>query len=820
MIAKISGILPFTKQKSYLWTPNLSTMANQDITPEQANKQRLIELLESVDRPGNYCVGGSLPVFMPQIILENVGTLSFPVPQVQIDALVEMAEQAPYGKGTKTLTDTSVRDCWQIDASQIRVTGKAWADSFKEITNLVSEGLGLNQGQLGAKLYKLLVYKEGGFFAAHRDTEKVPGMVATLSLSLPTPGEGGELSIRHGDQETVFNMNAEEPSELSYAAFYADCLHEARPVTKGHRISLIYNLFVQSGEQWSSAPDYSELVGKVKECLADWVDSGTTEKIVWVLDHSYSEEGLSFGTLKGTDAAVAQVLAEAAGQVDCDMHAAILHIQETGDPEIDYDGSYWGDTTVGSTIEELHDRTEHLENWVAHDDSRPPFGNISVREGELIPIDSTDDLDPDEERIEGYMGNAGPTLELIYRLGSLVVWPKSNTLNIVARGGLRHAVSWVATQCDKASGTEMQRMLSKLTNMWPESRSFYNDHNRPVMLQILGTTGSADLAADFLNQTVLIHYDGSENEQLAKLMPVVGPESAEEFLPKLIEQHLIKYPKEVLSLLARITETLGQAEPAWHKMMQGPAKFALSSLRPLLENVTEIVTRVHYDDVRGNNECGISKAYNDNPLDSTIIRSIFSLTWHLNLTQESVETATTIANFPKAATPDRMVPEALVDLSKIERVRSTEAYRLLWRQSVDFLLQRSSAPPEAPVNWIIDADIPCTCELCTDLQEFCLNPDRRTKSFKVAKASRRIIHKTIQVLGLNMDHVTERKGSPYTLHCTKNRDGHKQRLIEYSEDVKHIERLLTLTPENATGNAEVRRIKRLEAAKRTFQNSR
>ena len=75
----------------------------------------LSDLLQSVDRPGDYCVGGKLYVPMPRITLDRVGTLSFPVPQVQIDALIDVAERAPCGIGTKALMDSTIHDdCWQM----------------------------------------------------------------------------------------------------------------------------------------------------------------------------------------------------------------------------------------------------------------------------------------------------------------------------------------------------------------------------------------------------------------------------------------------------------------------------------------------------------------------------------------------------------------------------------------------------------------------------------------------------------------------------------------------------------------------------------
>ncbi len=793
-------------------------MDNQDFDYRHING-RLVDLLRSVDRPGDYCVGGRLYEPMPHVTLNGVETLSFPVPQAQIDALIDMAERAPYGKGTTTLMDTAVRDCWQIDADQIHVTGRTWPSTFEKIMNLVSKGLGFDKEQLGAKMYKLLVYREGGFFATHRDTEKVPGMIATLSLSLPTPGEGGELAIRHGDQETVFNMSAREPSELSYAAFYSDCLHEARPVTKGHRISLVYNLFIRSGKKWTGAPDYTELTDKVKACLADWKDHGKTDKIVWLLDHSYTEDGLSFDTLKGTDAAVARVLGEAAENAKCDMHAAVLYIRETGDPEVDYDSGWGDEPIVGSTIAELHEREEHLENWVARDGSHLPFGKLSIADGELIPLDALEDVDPDEEEFEDYMGNYGPTLDLIYRLAALVVWPKAKTLEIVASGGIKNAVSWVATQHDKVSDAEMRRLLSKIADRWPTRKREYHDNNLPEMLRLLGTTGNADIATDFLDRIVVNHYDGSENASLVGLLPVVGPETAREFLSSLIKKCMPEHPKEILSLLTLIAQNLVQAELVWRDMLREMVQSAVLNLRAVLEYSSKTFSREGYRRLLGGKIVyGDAEVVEREHLDSAATYSLFALTLHLELEQESVHAATTIADFPKIVTPDRMLPQTLAGLHKIEHVNRTQAYRLLWRQSTDFLLRRSSTPPDEPTNWIINAEIeiPHTDELASELQAFCLSPDVRVKRFKVAKDFRKYIHKMIEELRLDIDHETERKGSPYTLVCVKNRASYKRRLNEYAEDVHYIGRLLTLVPQDETEEAE--RVKRLEAAKAAFRS--
>ena len=125
----------------------------------------------------------------------GAGTLSFPITAQQAHTLAAAAEPAPYGRGEHTLVDPSVRACRQIDAARLRVAGGAWRDTLEQIVVRAATGLGCPPERTCAHLYKLLIYERGGFFAAHRDTEKEDGMVATLVLSLPVAGAGGELII-------------------------------------------------------------------------------------------------------------------------------------------------------------------------------------------------------------------------------------------------------------------------------------------------------------------------------------------------------------------------------------------------------------------------------------------------------------------------------------------------------------------------------------------------------------------------------------------------------------------------------------------------
>jgi len=740
--------------------------------------------------------------FMPQIEVDGVGQLSFPITKPHIDLLIHSAERAPFGKGTNTVIDTSVRDCWQIDGSLVHLTGKAWSESFQKIMKEVSEGLGLDDDQLHADIYKLLVYQKGGFFSAHRDTEKVDRMIGTLSLSLPTAGDGGELVVVHGGKETIYDMNVEEPSEIAYAAFYSDCIHEVRPVTEGHRVSLIFNLFLTSENAWIGAPNHDTLSEKIQRFLTEWKDHGQTDKLVWLLDHSYSTAGFSFDTLKGIDATVAQVLAKATKNSDCSLHGAVLHIEESGEPEYD-EYSYWEDTTAEDfSMMELYDRREYLGDWISQDGTRPPLGEIPIHQNELLPPNALDDAEPDEKVLEDYTGNSGPTLEQFYHFAALVVWSKDKTVHIISKAGINQALSWVSSQFGEVTDEEFHQLLSHLSQHWPETTQSYSQHHRAKMVALMNASGSFNLAKDFLGRIVLHQYDTSENQALAQLLPQLNPEFLRAFLPQLVDNSMGGYPTEVISLLAMMYENLGEINRTWKELMQKALRLLVSHLNRIMQSDTEVSS--------------VKEPYlhrNRLAWDSHSIQELFFLTHRLELSDESIQVGKTIANSPKLVTPDRVVPKALQSLCDLDEEHQTMGYyELLWQHSANFLLQRSSMPPSEPENWVIDVSISANDPISENLKQFCLDPTAQIIQFRVNQSLRTQIRGIIKKLNLDIDYHTMKQGLPYTLVCTKNRNSFKRRLEEYSDDLKYINILLRVQPPSEPAGENSSLIEDLESA--------
>ena len=92
-------------------------------------------------------------------------------------------------------------------------------------------------------------------------------MFATLVVCLPSRHTGGMLVVRHEDQTKKIDFGGEQSEfETQYAAFYADCQHEVKPVTAGYRICLVYNL-AQAGTKQPTAPQHAPAIARAAQLL-------------------------------------------------------------------------------------------------------------------------------------------------------------------------------------------------------------------------------------------------------------------------------------------------------------------------------------------------------------------------------------------------------------------------------------------------------------------------------------------------------------------------------------------------------------------------
>ena len=217
---------------------------------------KLSEALSQIDRPGSFCVSGSVPAVLPGLEVEGLGPIGLPLTAKAAKELKKHCHQAPYGKGEKTLVDTSVRRVWRMEPDHFSLKNPEWQRFIEATVKKVQEELGLEKQKLEAHLYDLLLYEKGSFFLPHRDGEKLDRMVATLVIVLPSTYQGGEIVVRHeGQERTIDFANVENALFFNhFAAFYADCEHEIRPVREGYRLCLVYNLTLAKSKKIHQGP--------------------------------------------------------------------------------------------------------------------------------------------------------------------------------------------------------------------------------------------------------------------------------------------------------------------------------------------------------------------------------------------------------------------------------------------------------------------------------------------------------------------------------------------------------------------------------------
>ena len=267
-----------------------------------------------------------------------MGSIGLPVSAAQAKELRLVARPAKYGHGADTVLDRRVRDTWEVPKSRVTIDKRRWNQTLAPMLDTIRADLGLpDTTRLRAELHSMLVYEPGQFFAGHQDSEKSDDMIASLVVMLPSNSTGGDLVVEHRGHSDRYQGSA---SSLVFVAFYSDTRHEVLPVERGYRVVLTYNLMLTGDTTGiGSDPDLAVAAAALLEqhfrqapeprWRGDRLAAEPPDRLVFLLDHHYTERGLTWAHLKGIDAARATVIAEAAALAGCDLGLAHAQIQET-----------------------------------------------------------------------------------------------------------------------------------------------------------------------------------------------------------------------------------------------------------------------------------------------------------------------------------------------------------------------------------------------------------------------------------------------------------------------------------------------------------
>ncbi len=744
------------------------------VTPMPPLAEALADLLRTVDRPGSFYAAGTAELLPPSLEVEGVGPVALPLLPAQAGQLIEAAEPAPFGRGQDTVVNPAVRRCWQVGPGQVRIGGRHWARTLDGIVARAADGLGVT-GSVTAEFHKLLLYGEGGFFVGHRDTEKAPGMFATLVVVLPSVHSGGDLVVRHAGEEVRLGLRCDDPAEVAFAAFYADCVHEVLPVTQGFRLTLVYNL-IRPGGRAPEPPDHRAEQARAAALLRGWDDDGPV-KLVLPLEHAYTPAELGFPALKGADAAVAGVLAAAVPQARCDLHLALLTVEESGPAE--HTGGYgWrrgGDDEDSFEVVEVSNRDVALSGWRSLDGGAPAIGPVPVNEEELSPPGACDDLVPDEQSFREATGNEGASFERTYRRAALVLWPSGRLPAVLAQAGLSVTLPyledlarrWAAAGGNRASPLrgEAHSLAAEMLAAWPAHHPWTAGGaggtaatSTARMLAALSLLGDDDLIRQVLADVVA--SGGHDPRDAGAILDALGrlplPDRAA-LVGRIVQGTAGTAFAACAGLLAQAaawwgpTGLHGAAAALVEAMPGDPARAAPA---PSWQRPAPVAPRAVLDLLAGLGRVGPALAG-----------------W----------AAAHMLAWPGTYGMDAVLVPAARELSAGAPGAGT-----LRAACLAHLRARAAEPLAPPADWRRDSALPCRCPRCAELARFLDDPEQRLWVLKAAEPDRSHVEGTIRTAGCDLDTATDRRGRPYSLVCTKTAASYERRARQRRQDLADL----------------------------------
>ncbi|MDB5309914.1 MAG: hypothetical protein JWO38_4116 [Gemmataceae bacterium] len=775
--------------------------------------RQLGQVLQKIDRPGSFSVSGSAPALLPGLVVKGLGPIGLPFTAAQAAKLKKQCEQAPYGKGEKTLVDTSVRRVWRLKPDRFSLTNPEWEQFLRQAVDVVQQELGLEKQKLVSHLYDLLLYEKGSFFLPHRDGEKLDRMVATLVIVLPSSFRGGELVVRHDGQEKVIDFGGGEDDafRIHFAAFYADCEHEVRPLQAGHRLCLVYNLTLAKAKKPLPAPRYSEAVEQCRKILADWATGPADEtdrKLVVTLEHQYTADGLTWDVLKGVDRAKARVLLEAAGRADCQAHLALLTFHESGsavEPDNGYGGygsrydrrRRWDDEDEEDEdeeeggeyeMEEVFDSDLSADHWVDGEGKLTPIGMLGVEENEILNPDWFKKVVPEEE-FEGYTGNAGMTLDRWYRRAAIALWPNKRHFAILCEAGSESAVQalglmvkrWKKAAKKDADSlrTECITFATTIIAGWKD-RAYAGYDPRPEPCPLMPSLEGLDdpgLIKAYLTGVVARDASVEPGKSLVRVCQKHGWETFRPELETLFKSTTSETIDRTVRLLEQFCLVKARKKEEWLGLCTALAQAAVRALEEI-----DQATPAH--DYRAKE---LAKA----ELLAGLTRSLLA-TDQLDLLSRLVShILARPARFPLTDTHVAALTRLGPWLGK--HLKKPSPALTQWLAACCEQLEALTArTPQPPTDFRRSAEVSCKCKECAELKRFLTDPHEQVHRFRVREDLRRHLQDRARQHHCDLDFRTEETSRPYALVCTKNTASYQAKLKTFHEDQKHLAALRSI----------------------------
>lgn len=143
----------------------------EELTNEEL-RDNIKVALDDIRSTGDFSAFYSLPHFVDPHLCVGGDNLPVRLPLQQEDAakIIAASSLAPFGMGSETVVDRTVRNTWEIDTSRIHMRNGPYFNDMvvRSALSSICTALGV-RGSVRAEFYKLLLYEKGAFFKPHTE---------------------------------------------------------------------------------------------------------------------------------------------------------------------------------------------------------------------------------------------------------------------------------------------------------------------------------------------------------------------------------------------------------------------------------------------------------------------------------------------------------------------------------------------------------------------------------------------------------------------------------------------------------------------------
>ena len=740
--------------------------------------QNIMSLLQDIKGNGTFVVSGTKNLVIPGLRIDKFGEVSFPLETNQIQSIINVSHKAPFGKGSKTIYDDSVRNVWEIDAKSISFHNPEWLPFLNTIINQIKKGLGFeNENVVQANLYKLLIYESGSFFLPHKDSEKEKGMFGTLVIGLPSKHTGGELVVSFDNRTQKIDFSEKYSAyKLPYTAFFADCKHEVKPIISGYRVCLVYNLITPNSSSQIKSPKFSFEQNKISDILISLNERFKEHPKAILLGHEYTPSNFSLANLKGHDKPRAEALLHAAEKAGYYAQLALVTHYQNGELETDYDNyryrSYNDEPETDGTMGEVYEEYTHIEHW---NGNHPGLGDLQVAKKDIIANLNLGEGEPTEKEEEGFTGNAGMIIEYWYHYGAIVLWSKNSHISILKNRPVENQLEWLNYYIKKSQipNSEYIHIIRELVLGFSEP-NFDIERHRAFDFSILA------IALCYIDDKTIV---SKLNNNLSKIFDNIDAES----WCALLKRYPLNLFKEVFATVGNSNDLykIGHLIHVFKKIAQEKTELS-PSLKVQIECIPNYIST---DDIHNVKDSYLY--YGDNAIGRVevairLIQDILILStfkdkdanWN-KITAKSITKTLSRKYLNKVLLP-----------VLLESKNETSLFHNIKEVCIQELLHKTKEKPQPPINW--KRKVPNSkrnFNVWEMLSPFLNSPVDSVYEYRANQQLRQEVENAIANVTIDLKTETIAKGRPYTLKITKTQKEYKKLLKYWQEDKKLLEQL-------------------------------